>query len=58
MSDLVTLHLTLQQLETLSDKLYELQDEGPTDAGWASPELEELRAIVDARIDVLSEKQP
>ncbi len=49
MSDLIALHLTLQQLETLSDKLHELRDEGPDGMGWASPELSELRSLVDAR---------
>lgn len=38
---------TRQQLEKLSEILWNYQDEGPAGAGWASKELVELRGIVD-----------
>lgn len=47
----VSLKLTPEQLETLGDKLLDLQDEGPVGSGWASSELEELRALVDDEIE-------
>jgi hypothetical protein len=42
--------LTLKQLEKLEDVLFDTQDEGPSHAGWASPELQELRGLVTAEI--------
>jgi len=38
---------TRQQLEKLSEILWNYQDEGPAGAGWPSKELAELRGIVD-----------
>ena len=38
---------TRQQLEKLSEILYDYQDEGPTGEGWASKELVGLRDAVD-----------
>jgi hypothetical protein len=38
---------TREQLEMLSEILWNYQDEGPAGAGWASKELAGLRAAVD-----------
>ena len=38
---------TRQQLEKLSEILWDYQDEGPAGAGWASKELAGLRDAVD-----------
>ena len=46
----VNLRLTVEQLNTLSEKLSELQDEGPMGEGWASDELEKLRSIVETEL--------
>jgi hypothetical protein len=43
---------TREQLEKLSEILWNFQDEGPAGAGWASKELEELRSIVDRALPV------
>jgi len=50
MYKIIHLELTLKQLETLSEKLNELWDEGIPGAGWASSELEELRSLVDEEL--------
>lgn len=42
-----SLPLTLEQLEMLNEKLYDLQDEGPPGEGWASDELKKLRDLTD-----------
>lgn len=46
--DMVTVRLTRKQLEKLEEVLWEAQDEGPYGQGWASPELQGLRALFDA----------
>lgn len=44
----IEVRLTPEQLEKLIDVLWDAQDEGPTGYGWASPELEKLRALFGA----------
>lgn len=41
---------TRQQLEKLSEILWNHQDEGPAGAGWASKELTGLRDVVDTAL--------
>lgn len=53
MSDdpIITIKLTKEQAEELSEALSCYQDCGPLGAGWASKELRELRRIVNAAIE-------
>lgn len=47
---MITLVLTPEQAAKLEDVLLNAQDEGPAPEGWASAEVEELRALVHAAI--------
>lgn len=40
--------LTVEQREKLLDVLNETTDCGPAHAGWSSPALQQLRALVEA----------
>ncbi len=46
----VIIKLTINQAERLSEILQDTTDQDPTDEGWASNELLELRGVVDAAI--------
>lgn len=48
---MVSLKLTMQQLENLGEALMEVHDCGPTGSGWPSKEVEELRSIVDEELE-------
>jgi hypothetical protein len=47
---MVSLRLDIDQLKALSEALWDYNDCGPHCAGWASPEVLELRNYVDAKI--------
>lgn len=47
----VNLRFSLDDLKTLSDKLWDVQDEGPLGEGWKSDELEKLLAMIDNAIE-------
>lgn len=50
MNDHITIKLALNRAEHLSEILHTTQDEGCGGDGWASPELSELRSLVDDAI--------
>jgi len=53
----VILKLTMEQAESLSDILWDYQDEGPLAGGWASNELEKFRAMIDDAIESAKTKK-
>jgi hypothetical protein len=48
---MITITLTKDQAEKLSDLLWFIQDRGPTGQGWASDELSALRVLIDKAIE-------
>ena len=50
------MEFTLEQLERLSEILWDYQDEGPIDEGWASEEVIKLRDLVDNKIAKLKKE--
>ncbi len=48
---MITITLTKDQAEKLSELLWFIQDEGPQGMGWASEGLAALRTIVDKAIE-------
>ena len=49
---LIDLRLTVKQLVLLDEILMSFNDCGPSDNGWASQELRDLRILVDDKISV------
>ena len=46
----INLQLTVKQLELLDEILMSFNDCGPSDEGWASQELRDLRILVENNI--------
>jgi hypothetical protein len=50
-TETVTLALPLALAKHLREVLWDAQDRGPSSAGWASPQLNELRSLADEAVE-------